>query len=597
MFISRIFIKNFRNFRQLDISLDDGVTCFIGENNIGKTNLFHALRLVLDSGLSGFRRKLRPEDFASGLSIDAPEQVIVAVEFSDFANKPNEQALLFNALMPGQQRARLTFRFRPRAPIREMRQNMVGPLRRLKIDDYGYELAGGGDADLSQVQWHENFGRSFFNDDFQQGFHVVSMEALRDVESRLASPRTSPLQQIIDQCEIPSAERAGLVRLLQTANDGINASHTVGALAGELSTSFREAAGRTYGMQVGLGLGEASFDEISHGLKVLLSGYGLTNLNPSRNGLGLNNVLYISMLLNFVARRIGSPSACGQLLLVEEPEAHLHPQLQRVLLETLQRKQVQVFVSTHSTHITSGVPLKAHVVLTRDGEAVTQGVRPAGIPNMQVDDIADLDRYLDATRSALLYARKVLLVEGPAELFMVPALAKQVMGVNLDEEGIAVVPIFGTHFAAYAKLFGAQGIAKKCAILTDGDREVAPAPGGEDATPAFDRQPLDNLVGNYVDIFECVTTFEKEIVLPGNLEMLQLATAELGAPIVSASIQAARAQVAGGAVVDLAALRARVLSTAKRFGKARFAQVASKHCSTATELPDYLRRALDWLCL
>jgi putative ATP-dependent endonuclease of OLD family len=182
MFISRIFIKNFRNFRHLDISLDDGVTCFIGENNIGKTNLFYALRLVLDSGLSGFRRKLRPEDFACGLSIDAPEQVIVAVEFGDFANKPNEQALHFKALMPGQQRARPTFRFRPRTPIREMRQNMIGPLRRLKIDDYDYELAGGGGADLSNVQWHENFGRSFFNDDFQQGFHLVSMEALRDVE-------------------------------------------------------------------------------------------------------------------------------------------------------------------------------------------------------------------------------------------------------------------------------------------------------------------------------------------------------------------------------------------------------------------------------
>ena len=43
------------------------------------------------------------------------------------------------------------------------------------------------------------------------------------------------------------------------------------------------------------------------------------------------------------------------------------------------------------------------------------------------------------------------------------------MGIDLDEEGIAIVPIFGTHFAAYAKLFGPGGIQKKCAILTDGD--------------------------------------------------------------------------------------------------------------------------------
>ena len=80
-----------------------------------------------------------------------------------------------------------------------------------------------------------------------------------------------------------------------------------------------------------------------------------------------------------------------------------------------------------------------------------------------------LNGIYDATRSALLYARKVLLVEGPAEQFVIPGLVKAVMGIDLDEEGIAVVPIFGTHFASYAKLFGPGGIQKKCAILTDGD--------------------------------------------------------------------------------------------------------------------------------
>jgi recombinational DNA repair ATPase RecF len=48
MFISRLFIKNFRNLRRLDVEIEQGVTCFIGENNSGKTNIFHAIRLVLD---------------------------------------------------------------------------------------------------------------------------------------------------------------------------------------------------------------------------------------------------------------------------------------------------------------------------------------------------------------------------------------------------------------------------------------------------------------------------------------------------------------------------------------------------------------------
>jgi putative ATP-dependent endonuclease of OLD family len=146
-------------------------------------------------------------------------------------------------------------------------------------------------------------------------------------------------------------------------------------------------------MSVSLGLGEPSFNDITRGLKVLLSGYGLQNLDPSRNGLGLNNILYVSMLLNSFERRVARQETAGQLLLVEEPEAHLHPQLQRVLLSTLQQKQVQIFITTHSTHITSGVPMIHHVVLTSSGGAATESIKPSTIPQITAGDIADLDRY------------------------------------------------------------------------------------------------------------------------------------------------------------------------------------------------------------
>ena len=77
--------------------------------------------------------------------------------------------------------------------------------------------------------------------------------------------------------------------------------------------------------------------------------------------------------------------------------------------------------------------------------------------------------YLDATRSTLLFARKVILVEGPAELFLIPVLVKQVLGLDLDSLGITVVPIYGVHFDVYARLFGENMLPKKCAILADGD--------------------------------------------------------------------------------------------------------------------------------
>jgi putative ATP-dependent endonuclease of OLD family len=601
MYINRLFIKNYRNLQHFDVEISNGITCFIGENNSGKTNIFQALRLVLDGTISAQRRKLQPEDLTTGLTFTSPEHVLISVEFSDFAGKPTEEALPFTAVLENG-KARISYRFRPKAIVRDEIEQMAEneAMRQLTMDDYAWEIAGGGDVDLNAVTWSESFGTRFSTDNLQQGYLVSFMDALRDVENRLAASRTSPLQQIVEQRKIPAAEQATLVGHLQQANRSINESATIREIGAQISDSFREAASRTFAMGVSLGLGEASFTDISRGLRVLLSGYGLDNLDPSRNGLGLNNVLYISMLLSYFERRVAEKKTAGQLLLVEEPEAHLHPQLQRVLLNTLQQRDVQVFVTTHSTYVTSGLPISTHVVLTCTGGPVTQFTKLTAIPALESRDADDLNRYLDATRSALLYARKVLLVEGPAEQFIIPPLAKAVLGIDLDEAGIAIVPIFGTHFSSYAKLFGPGGIQKKCAVLTDGDMlpsdadpSVPPDDGEAAAAPV--RQELNALRGPYVEIFACDTTFERELTLPGTLAMLAAAAREIGAPQTVAILRRVRARIAAGQNASLTQAKDRVLRTAKRFGKARFAQVVSKHAGFAETVPDYIRNALDWL--
>jgi len=274
--------------------------------------------------------------------------------------------------------------------------------------------------------------------------------------------------------------------------------------------------------------------------------------------------------------------------------------LQRVLLATLQRRNVQVFITTHSTHITSGVRLASHIILTCSGGPISTVAKPTSIPALNTTDVSDLERYLDATRSALLYARKVLLVEGPAEQFLVPQLVKSVMRIDLDEEGIAIVPIFGTHFAAYAKLFGPGGIRKKCAILTDGDllpfdADATTAPEDDERNPAPTRQELDSLRGDFVEIFACQTTFEHELVLPGTLAMIEAGTREIGAPRLANALRSLHDQAIAGQAIDLAEAKNRVLRTAKRFGKARYAQLLSKYAGSASTLPEYVRNAVEWL--
>ena len=215
-----------------------------------------------------------------------------------------------------------------------------------------------------------------------------------------------------------------------------------------------------------------------------------------------------------------------------------------------------------------------------------------------------MERYLDATRSTLLFARKVILVEGPAELFLIPVLVKHVLKIDLDRYGISVVPIYGTHFDTYAKLFSAETLPKKCAIIADGDLRPSDALDEPEDEDEYDdllvTTDLDNLDSEYVKVFRCKTTFERALAIPGLFKML-LATAEdINAVKMSATIKEAiekyEPDIPREQKIKIGNEVASVtLATAKRLGKARFAQIASKYANKAEALPRYIRDALEWL--
>lgn len=166
-----------------------------------------------------------------------------------------------------------------------------------------------------------------------------------------------------------------------------------------------------------------------------------------------------------------------------------------------------------------------------------------------------------------------------------------------------VIPIHGVHFAAYAALFGEEGIPKRCAIAADGDLTPSDALNIEadedlddmDLTPTN----LDELENEYVKVFKCVTTFERAVTLPGTLPMFASALEELGAKKGALKLRSAlkamldtNDKTKQGQLIKSA--RDLVLRTAKRIGKARFAQVASKHVNEATSIPNYLEEAINW---
>ncbi|EJN34421.1 ATP-dependent nuclease [Pseudomonas sp. GM80] len=591
MRISRVVIQNLRSLQSVDVLLTDATTLVIGENNTGKSAFIHALRLCLDVGLSSSYRALLKDDIHSSIIQSFPFQVFVGIEFSGFEGNENEEALLHGTQI-GPDRARIFYRFRPKKKFREL--HSIGHLTNaLTLEDFGWELFGGGNSavDLTAISWNvENadFGATPVGLQYLQSYLVVFLPALRDVEAELQQNRRSLLTRLIESCGISDAEQQALINAVMAANAQIEASPTIQAVAEAIDNSLKSITGPAFSLDVDLGLSSPTFQAIVRNLIVLLSSSTFSQFEPRRNGLGLNNILYIAILIEHFRKRAAGGKSSGELILIEEPEAHLHPQMQATLVEALRELPFQVIATTHSTQVTSKAPLSSLVMFTHKPGLPPYVGTVRSIPALTPYDQLDLERYLDSTKSNLLFARRVMLVEGAAELLLLPPLIKQVLKIDLEREGITLVAIHGVHFGAFARLFSVGGLPKRCAIVADADLVPELLFPGDD--PVINIH-LSALHGPYVHSFAGATTFEREITLPGNLEMLAETIRDLGAPQALGAIEGQI--LVGGPIPD--ALKAQILRTAKRFGKARFAQTAARHAHLAGELPAYVIRAVEWL--
>jgi putative ATP-dependent endonuclease of OLD family len=514
MFLCRVRVRNFRNLKDLEVGFSKGLNVIVGENNVGKTNLLDAIRAALGpASFVGEPLRLVKEDrHRRGDGNYVAEPIAVDLTFDELSQEEQAECLEildYDAAAPEKSKASIHFEWAWDDKASRWRARRWG-----------------GDRPKSEA---------VIPDEVLQAIPLTLLGALRDALVVLSPGRTSRLGQLLRAVATPE-EQKSIEAILAGANDKLAKEAVITGVEEKIGSALKQASGPRLGQEAVVRATEPDFDRIVNNLRLVLRERGVPGtatkvLSELRsNGLGFNNLLYIATVL---AELDSAKDAALPLLLVEEPEAHLHPQLQTLLADHLARggssgahaSRVQTIVTTHSPSIAAHVQPDVIRVLHRNPNEEPH-CTAIGSCGLSPDESKKLRRMLDVTRATMLFARGIILVEGITESLLLPALARR-LGEQFDlaQASVAVVPMAGVDFDTFGKLFGDARIEVPVAIVTDGDPEKEFADGSKNLSTATPKRVagaievcdrVKKLVGDFksnarVRVFHSQVTLEYDV--------------------------------------------------------------------------------------
>ncbi len=511
MYISKLTIRNFRNFQNATFIFKKGVNTLIGENGSGKTNVFYALRLLIDDSLPIRSRVLEESDFNRSIGDWRGHWIIIYVEFDELDTSEECGILARHATQNVNDcnKGSYAMYFRPKKAIRQKLHEISKStenknvefqklLSEITIDDYETVFPCRGQADFADDTAYKMYvgdfdGIIFPNPEdlvedqlgcpspsifsFSKSVSCTFIKALRDVMADLRNSRTNPLIHLLrgTEKEIDIRKAEEITKQVNQLNEDISNLDEIQKISNGTKSMLEHAVGKTYAPKLDIK------SELPNNIEKLLQSLTLWVGDPDDGGyqgkieelsLGGANLIFLSLkLLEYDLKQ--STDKLGHFLLIEEPEAHIHTHIQKTLFSKIKSKNTQVIISTHSTHISDASKISAVNILCKEFQK-TKVFQPSnGLNSIQ---IAGIERYLDAVRSTLLFAKGVILVEGDAELILIPQMVKSVFGISLDEIGISLINMSSTVFEHVALIFNDKRVQRKCSIITDGDASIINLP-------------------------------------------------------------------------------------------------------------------------
>lgn len=430
MYLSTLRLWNFRKYCAmadgkpgLEIHFQEGVNVLIGENDSGKTAIVDAIRYVLRTQ-SGEFIQFEDKDFYQEPDGSRKDEFKIECVFDGI----NEQdaGLFWEWLSWNEDKTKYLLKVWLYV---KRKDNIIMPTLSAGIEGQAERM----DSEAREL------------------LKVVYFKPLRDALIDMTHGYKSRLAQILGAHELFKTEKDVYGNIIK---------HKLETDYEKLKTEIEKY------FKVGGG-GESITNEINSFLKehfllngdsrnaeVKLTGGELTEilrlldliLEGNKSGLGTLNLLCIAAeMLLFNNQRKGL-----KLALVEELEAHLHPQYQLRLIEYIssQQNNEQFILSTHSITLASKIRL-ANLIVLKGNDAFPMS---SEYTKMLPADYRFLERFLDATKANLFFAKGLIMVEGDAENLLIPAIAK-LIGKDLYQYGVSVVNVGSTAYKRYINIF------------------------------------------------------------------------------------------------------------------------------------------------